>query len=140
MTEQVKSAAATAAVIIVITTVLAFANTLWRQHDQFARGEAARAAGDLTRAVAGYESAIHMYTPGSGTVEQAAARLWEIGEQAERAGDRPKALMAYQAIRSSFYAARWLVTPGREWIEKSEAKIAALEASSAEAPAAGNIQ
>ena len=47
--------------------------------DQFALGEEAFRRGDFTGAVAGYESAIHMYIPFHPMVEKSAQRLWNIG-------------------------------------------------------------
>ena len=124
--EKVKTIAANVAVIAVISIVLIWANTLYRQHVQFDKGEKGTAAGDFPAAVAGYESAIHMYTPGSSLVQRSAQKLWEIGQMAERGGDTPRALIAYRALRSSFYAVAGINSPGKEWIERCDARIAAL--------------
>jgi hypothetical protein len=126
MTDRIATIAVNAAVIILICLMLFFAGTWWRLQDQFALGEDAFRRGDFTGAVAGYESAIHMYIPFNGTVEKSAQQLWIIAEGSERQGDVTRALIAYRALRSSFYAARWLVTPGMEWIARCDAKIAAL--------------
>jgi hypothetical protein len=126
MTDRIAAIAVNAAVIILICLVLFFAGTWWRLHDQFALGEEAFRRGDFTGAVAGYESAIHMYIPFNPTVEKSAQQLWKVAETNERQGNITRALIAYRALRSSFYAARWLVTPGREWIDRCDAKIAAL--------------
>ena len=95
------------------------------QHVQFDKGNQAFAAQDFNGAVAGYEAAIHMYTPGSSVVQQAAERLWQLGNLMEQQ-DTARALVAYRALRSSFYAVRWLGQPGQEWITKCDARIAAL--------------
>ena len=126
MTERITAIALNAAVIAVICLLLFLAGTWWRLHDQFALGEAAFGRGDFTGAVAGYESAVHMYIPFNPTVEKSARRLWAIGETTERQGDITRALIAYRALRSSFYADRWLVTPGTDWIARCDKKIAAL--------------
>ncbi|MBL0224487.1 MAG: hypothetical protein IPQ16_02550 [Geobacteraceae bacterium] len=126
MKERIATIAANAAVIIVICLVLFLAGTWWRLQDQFALGEAAFHRGDFTAAVAGYESAIHMYIPFSPTVEKSARQLWNIAESNERRGDVTRALIAYRALRSSFYADRWLMTPGMDWISRCDTKIAAL--------------
>jgi hypothetical protein len=67
-----------------------------------------------------------MYIPFHPTIEKAAEKLWQIGETNERLGDVNRALIAYRSLRSSFYADHWLMTPGMEWIEKCDKKIAAL--------------
>ena len=61
--EKAKTIAVNIAVITVIAITLLWGNTLYRQHVQFGKGEKALAAGDAMAAIAGFESAIHMYTP-----------------------------------------------------------------------------
>ncbi|MBV5339852.1 MAG: hypothetical protein J0665_09895 [Deltaproteobacteria bacterium] len=126
MNEQAKSAVANGIVIILISLLMFFASTWWRMNSQFGQGEAALRRGDFTGAVAGYESALHMYIPYHPTIEKAAEKLWQLGESNERQGDVNRALIAYRSLRSSFYADHWLVTPGRAWIEKCDKKITAL--------------
>jgi tetratricopeptide (TPR) repeat protein len=126
MTDRINKIVINAVVIVVICLLLFFAGTWWRMQAQFDLGEAAMRRGDFAGAVAGYESAIHMYIPFNSTIEKAAQQLWNIGEGNERLGDINRALIAYRALRSSFYADRWLVTPGMEWIERCDRKIAAL--------------
>lgn len=120
---KVKAIAVNIVVIAVICTALVWGDTYWRQRTQFYKGEEALARGDFISAIAGYESAIHMYTPGSVLVEKSAERIWKIGEDFERAGDTERALLAYRSIRSSFYAVRGLSSPGKEWIARCDAKI-----------------
>lgn len=124
--EKAKTIAANVLVIALVAIILIWGNTWQRQRTQFKRGEAAQAAGDYIAAIAGYESAIHMYTPGSSLVERAAEKLWMLGEGFEQSGDPGRALLAYRALRSSFYAVHGLHTPGREWIARCDEKIAAL--------------
>ncbi len=124
--EKVKTIAVNGLVIAVVAIVLVWGNTWQRQRTQFQRGEAALAAGNYIAAIAGYESAIHMYTPGSSTVERSAEQLWAIGEAFERGGDTTRALVAYRSLRSSFYAVRGINSPGKEWIARCDGKIALL--------------
>jgi tetratricopeptide (TPR) repeat protein len=126
MTDRIKIILVNAVVTAVLCLLLFFAGTWWRLHDQFTLGEAALRRGDFTGAVAGYESAIHMYIPYHPSIEKSAQQLWNLGENNERLGDVNRALIAYRALRSSFYADRWLVTPGLEWISRCDKKIASL--------------
>jgi len=126
MNEQLKNSIANGIVICLISLLLFFAGTWWRMSSQFSLGEEAFRKGDFTGAVAGYESALHMYIPYHPTIEKAAGKLWQIGETNERLGDVNRALIAYRSLRSSFYADHWLVSPGVAWIEKCDKKIAAL--------------
>jgi tetratricopeptide (TPR) repeat protein len=126
MSNQLKSIIPNASVIILISLLMFLAGTWWRMSSQFSLGEAALSRGDFAGAVAGYESALHMYIPFHPTIETAAERLWLVGETNERLGDINRALIAYRSLRSSFYADQWFVTPGTEWIGKCDARIAAL--------------
>ena len=124
--EKVKTIAVNAAFIALISVVLIWGNTLYRQHVQFDKGEQGRAAGDFVSAVAGYESAIHMYTPLSSLVDRAAQRLWDLGEEAVRRGDQQRALIAFRSLGSSFCAAAGIWSPGQQWIQKCDIRIAQL--------------
>ena len=126
MNEQSKSIISNGVVIILVSLLMILASTWWRMGNQFNLGEAALRKGDFPGAVAGFESALHMYIPYHPTIEKAAERLWQIGETNERLGDINRALIAYRSLRSSFYADHWLVTPGTLWIEKCDKKIASL--------------
>ena len=126
MNEQVKSAIANSIIIIIISVLLLLASTWWRMNNQYSQGEAALRRGDFTGAIAGFESALHMYIPYHPTIEKAAEMLWQIGETNERLGDINRALIAYRSLRSSFYADHWLATPGMTWIRKCDKKIATL--------------
>lgn len=126
MNEQTKSILLNGTVIAVICLLMFMAGTWWRMGSQFKLGEEALRRGDFPGAVAGFESAIHMYIPFHPTIEKAAEQLWRIGEYNENLGDVNRALIAYRSLRSSFYADHWLVTPGEEWIARCDKKIAAL--------------
>ncbi|HJV36703.1 hypothetical protein [Geomonas sp.] len=124
--ERVKTIALNVAVAAIISLLLLWGATLYRQHVQYEKGEQGMRAGNYPAAVAGYESAIHMYTPGSPLVESSAQKLWGLGQAMEGGGDVKGALIAYRTLRSSFYAIAWIYSPGTEWIAKCDAKIAAL--------------
>lgn len=126
MLDRTKTVLINGVVIAVISIFLFAAATQFRQWSQFNRGEKALVAGDQINAVAGFESAIHMYTPFSPLVERAAARLWIIGRDLETRGESEKALIAYRALRSAFYSTHGLVKPGKQWIAICDEKIRLL--------------
>ena len=126
MNERIKIILINGVCIIALCLLLFVVGTWWRMQAQFDLGNEAFRRGDFSGAVAGYESAIHMYIPFHPTIELSARQLWNLGEINERQGDINRALIAYRALRSSFYADRWLVTPGMDWIARCDAKIAAL--------------
>ncbi|HSR36286.1 MAG TPA: hypothetical protein VLL73_03820 [Desulfurivibrionaceae bacterium] len=110
-----------------IALLLMAGATQYRQWVQYTRGKAAEAAKNPMAAIAGYESAIHMYTPGSPIVARAAEALWQMGSRFEDANDPERALIAYRSLRSSFYASRSFFLPGKEWITRCNEKIVRLE-------------
>ncbi len=114
-------------VIIILLALALFAGETWRRmNEQYSIAEKAYARGDFIGAVAGYESAIHMYIPYHPVIEKSAMRLWEMTESNERNGETARALIACRALRSSFYSAVWISTPGEAWIRRCDWKIAAL--------------
>jgi tetratricopeptide (TPR) repeat protein len=126
MSERIKSILVNGVVMALVCLLLFVAGTWWRMQAQLELGEDSFRRGDFSSAVAGYESALRMYLPGHPAMERAARQLWRMGEFNERQGDLNRALIAYRALRSSCYAARWLKTPGEEWIARCDRKIASL--------------
>jgi hypothetical protein len=126
MLDRTKNVIVNALFIAVVSIFLFAATTQYRQWSQFSRAEKALAALDHINAIAGFESAIHMYTPFSPLVERSAARLWIIGRDMEIRGESEKALIAYRALRSAFYSTHGLTTPGLNWIALCDGKIKLL--------------
>ncbi|GAM08677.1 hypothetical protein OR1_00950 [Geobacter sp. OR-1] len=112
-------------VAAVISILLIWGNTQYRQWYQYSKGEEAMAKGDAIAAIAAYEASLHMYTPLSPLIGRSAERLWNLGQELEQRDPR-KALLAYRALRSSFYAVRSLYSPGTEWIKRCDDRIALL--------------
>lgn len=126
MTQHVKSIILNGLAIAILCAIIFTVATWWRMQHQLSLGDRSFRSGDFSGAVAAYESALHMYIPFHPAMERAAAQLWLIGEQNERLGDVNRALIAYRSLRSSFYAAHWLATPGQDWIGRCDSRIAAL--------------
>jgi hypothetical protein len=124
--DKLKTIAVNALVIFLVALVLIWGTTFWRQWRQFNKGETARAGGDTIGAIAGYESAIHMYTPLSPLVERSSSRLWDLADELVRRGEPEKGLIAYRSLRSSYCAVRGLTQPGESWIARCDERIAAL--------------
>lgn len=114
--------------LTVFSALIMFVGTVqYRQYTHYRRGVAAEARGEMLAALSGYEAAIHFHTPFSPLVERSAERIRLIAEAAERRGDPEFALIAYRALRSSFYAARSLFLPGEKWILHCNGRIVELE-------------
>ena len=134
MTEQTKTITVNVVAVAIISLLLFWGTTQYRQWYQFQTGEKALAAGDYIHAIAGYESALHMYTPLSPMVGKSAAQLWNIGETLEQRGEIDRALLAYRALRSSFYSVHGLYRPGLAWIARCDEKIKQLAKPAPPAP------
>jgi tetratricopeptide (TPR) repeat protein len=126
MLDRSKTVIVNAAAIVLLALILFAASTQWRQVVQYKRGNSALAEGNHMLAISGYEAAIHMYTPFSPLVERSAVQLWTIGEYLEAHGEVDKALIAYRALRSSFYSTHGLFRPGSRWIADCDSKLRSL--------------
>jgi hypothetical protein len=110
------------AVFLFLTWVRAFYGSM----KAYRTGEELLEQKQFIRAITYFDRSIHWYTPFNPYVEKSARRLWEIGEQAKKDRDIKMALIAFRAIRGGFYSASHFITPGKNWIEKSETMIVAL--------------
>lgn len=110
----------------VIFSILIFGDVFYMQRSHYLQAEKYYLAADFKLATLEYDAAMHYYTPWSPYIRKSAERLWQIGEMLEKKGKPNLAIIAYSSIRSSFYASRSLYTPGKEWIEKCDDKIASL--------------
>lgn len=120
-----KSLLGVAGLGLVLVAMLYIKVTLNSQ-DALRVGDGAYADGEIKTAIIHYERAIKWYTPWSVVVPRALERLWQLGTEAEARGDLPRALEAYQALRSSLYAVQSLYIPYQDWVTKSEERIAPL--------------
>jgi tetratricopeptide (TPR) repeat protein len=118
--------------VILVLVVALIIKASYDASREFALAEQAYEGQQYAEAVLHYERAIKWYTPLSSTVQQAAARLWNLGTEAEQRGDLALALEAFRGLRGSLYATRSLYLPYEHWIPKSEAKIAVLMAQTAD--------
>ena len=121
----IKTAGIVAALLLILFAMVwarAFTGSMrtWEQ------GEALFQEKEYVRAITYFDRSIHWYTPFNPYVGRSAQRLWEIGARAERSGDVTLALIAYRTIRRGFYGIESVYSPGKAWIQKSDAKIGKL--------------
>lgn len=120
-----KVAFVTGAVVLVI--VMIWINVYSRSVRYAREGDILFNEGKLIEAIASYETAVHAYTPWNPNVRHSLKKLWEIGETLEAKHEDPAyALLAYRSLRSSIYAVRSFYTPNKEWVHRSDDKIASL--------------
>ena len=126
MSPKPKEVVTSVIVTMFIMIAMMWGRTYYSQCQQFNIGEEAFKKGSMRDAITAYESAIHMYTPGSWTVKASIERLWQIGEIFERQNQNDWALLAFRSLRSSLYAVRSFYTPYPEWIDRCDKKISRI--------------
>jgi hypothetical protein len=115
-----------AVAIAFILLLVIWGRVLMLQRSHFNEAERYYAESNYKLALREYDTALHFFTPFSPYRARAVSRLWQMGEMFEAADKPDWAVIAYSSVRSSFYAARGLYTPGRDWIKKCDAKLASL--------------
>jgi len=115
-----------AASVAVLLLLILWVRVFYGSMEDSKTGEALLKENQTIRAITYFDRSLHWYAPLNPYVERSAKRLWEIGEQAEKAGDKRLALIAYESIRNGFYGATHLVTPGKNWIRKVDSKLVSL--------------
>jgi hypothetical protein len=126
--------------VVMLFFVIAWARALYGARDNYNKGEAFLKEGQTIRAITYFDRSIHWYTPLNPYVQRSAEKLWEIGGEAEKGGDKRLAFIAYECIRNGFYGATHLVTPGKNWIRKVDSKIARLSRGQTERGKASDLQ
>nr|HID58936.1 hypothetical protein [Desulfobacterales bacterium] len=110
-----------------ITTIaFMWLNAFWKSVENYRLGEKYLQRHEYIRAITFFDRSLHWYTPSNPYVYKSVERLWEIGHIAEKQGDIQLALIALRTIRQAFFGARSFYTPGKDWINKCDKKIASL--------------
>jgi hypothetical protein len=121
-----------AASVVLFLLLVLWLRAFYGSMEDYRSGEPLLAENQTVRAITYFDRALHWYAPLNPYVEKAALKLWEIGEQAEKAGDKRLAVIAYESIRNGFHGATHFVTPGKNWIRKADSKLASLNRGQAE--------
>jgi hypothetical protein len=100
----------------VLIMLVLWARVFYGSMKDYETGETLLKQSEIIRAITYFDRSLHWYAPVNPYLEKAATRLWEIGEQAEKAGDKRLALIAYESIRNGFYGVTYFVTFGTHWI------------------------
>jgi len=115
-----------AAVILVLFLLLVWLRVFYGSMQDYKTGETLLEQNQTIRAITYFDRALHFYAPLNPYLDKSAQRLWEIGEKAEKEGDRRMARIAFESIRNASYGTSSLFTPGREWMGRVDAKIKTL--------------
>jgi hypothetical protein len=110
--------------VVVLFLLVIAVRVTYLQRNHYVHAEEYYKEANWKLAIREYDLAMHFYTPWGPYIESSARRLWQIGEMFEKEDKLDWANIAYSSIRSSFYASRSLYTPGKQWIEKCDEKIA----------------
>jgi hypothetical protein len=113
-------------IILTICLLIIGTRMVYLQRSHFMAADKYYQEANWKLAISEYDKTMHFYTPWSPYLKKSAQKLWQIGEMFENEKKFDWAHTAYSTIRSSFYSARSLYTPGRDWISRCDAKIADL--------------
>jgi hypothetical protein len=114
--------------LVAMALVMVWVRAFFDSMRAYQRGEAHLAQNQQVNAITFFDRAIHWYTPLNPYVQRSAERLWQISMEAEHQGDIRLALIATRTIRSGFYSATSVYTPGKDWIRKCDVRISELMA------------
>jgi hypothetical protein len=114
--------------VVVLLLLILLARVFYGSMQDYETGETLLRENQTIRAITYFDRSLHWYAPLNPYVQKSAQRLWEIGEKAEKSGDTRLAVIAFGTIRSGFYSASYLVTPGKDWIRKVDGKLHELGA------------
>ena len=92
------------------------------------RGGRALDQGDMKKAIIHFRRSARWYAPGNPYVLRSYKKLWYLGREAERRGDRETALSAFRSIRGAILGCRSFYTPHSEWLPRVNRHIAQLMA------------
>lgn len=112
--------------LILVVLALVWTRAFFVSMQAYQEGEGYFKKQQHIKAISFFDRSIHWYAPFNPYVHKSAQRLWEMCAQAEQQGDIQLALIATRTIRRGFLAARSFYTPGRDWIDRCDAKIASL--------------
>ena len=123
---QVSSVVIKAALVAVLLLLILWIRVFYGSMQDYKTGETLLKENQTMRAVTYFDRALHWYAPLNPYVERSAKQLWEIGEKAEREGDTRMARIAFESIRSGFYASGHFFVPGKSWIDRVDKKFEVL--------------
>jgi len=112
--------------IALLLLILVWVRAFYGAREAYHQGEKYLQSQQFIRAITYFDRSIQWYTPLNTYVYQSAAKLWEIGNHAEKIGDTKLALIAFRAVRRGFYSVNHFIQPGKNWIERCNLKISAL--------------
>lgn len=117
------------ALLLVVAVAAAItARVVWAGEREIAASTDALRAGDADGAITHAREAAYWYAPGAPHVGVAYARLFAVGEEAEKRKLWPTALFAYRAVITASASTRWLVTPHESDARAAERAVARIEA------------
>ncbi|MFQ5449814.1 MAG: hypothetical protein ACE5E9_04260 [Nitrospinaceae bacterium] len=133
----------TAAIISLLVFILGFSTFVkvcWNAREELQVAERYARQNQNAQAAVHYERSIHWFVPVLDFQCRAAEGLWKIARDYEARGDTENALGTYRLLRGAFYSVRSFYTPGKQWIERSNERIATLMAMKPESAPAERTQ
>jgi hypothetical protein len=118
-------------IFLVLIMVVTGLSMVWLRayhgsREAYTKGETHAQSGNAVSAIAFFDRAIRWYAPFNPMTNRAAHRLWDIGVQAKKVGNRDVALMAFRALRRAFLASTSFYNTGKDWIQKCDMAISEM--------------
>lgn len=98
-------------------------------HDELERAAELQREGEVDAAIVHLRRAARWYAPGNPYVTDALDALASVGREAERQGDRERALFAWRSVRAAILSTRSFYVPHAERLDRADTRIAELMAS-----------
>jgi hypothetical protein len=117
-----------AVLCLVVGLGVVVTRVFWDGRAALQAGDDALARGDVEGAVVAWRRAARWYAPGAPHVATAYERLAALAREADAHHDRPGALLAWRAIRSSALATRSFFQPYAAELDAANERIAILMA------------
>lgn len=127
-TRWLKRGAQILAIAGVVTAVLAV-RVVTASRSELEEGNRLRARGDVDGAIVHFRRAARWYAPASPFPPEALDALAAIADEAERAGERDRALASHRAIRAAILSTRSFYTPFPDRLDRANRRIAELMSS-----------
>lgn len=125
---KISGVVASILIIVIIGAASVVIKVFINAGDELRIAEEAFAQKNFREARTHFERALRWYLPGSSKTDRAAAGMWGIAELYQAEKNFEEALNTYRLLRGGFYSVRSFYTPGKNWIEACNLKIAELMA------------
>ncbi len=114
--------------ILISVFVALYIRMWWSSTQEWQKGQEEEKAGHYLEALEHYQYAMRLYAPGLNSNQQAAQKLWILGEEKYQNKQDQEALQAFDRLRGGILATRSFYMPYAEMLNVCNERIAVLRA------------